>query len=82
MQNTTNQSHPIETTGSPGLVDATRLLETLWPNEACRPSLRWLREQQSKRLVPFLKIGHKVFFVVDKVRRELERKFTIQCVSA
>ena len=28
-----------------GLIDGPRLLETLFPDQACRPSLRWLRTQ-------------------------------------
>lgn len=42
-------------------VDAPKLLETLFAPE-CRPSLRWLREQQSARKIPSVKIGRLVFF--------------------
>ena len=43
------------------LVDGTRLLEVLF-DEASRPSLRWLREQQARRAIPFVKRGRLVFF--------------------
>jgi uncharacterized protein YbaR (Trm112 family) len=42
-------------------VDAPKLLETLFAPE-CRPSLRWLREQQAARKIPSVKIGRLVFF--------------------
>jgi hypothetical protein len=43
------------------LVDAKGLLSMLW-DESSRPSLRWLREQQSRRTIPFIKIGARVWF--------------------
>ncbi len=51
-----------------GYLDAPRLLENLFPNEACRPSLRWLREMQKKRKLPFIKLGRLVFFDPCRVR--------------
>ena len=65
------------TTGKSGLVDAKGLLENLWPEPASRPCLRWLRQQQQKRTIPFLKVGHRVFFNPDKVKQELEKRFTV-----
>lgn len=60
------------------LVGAQTLLETLWPVERDRPSLRWLRKQTATRAIPFMKCGHLVFFDVDAVRRAFDRRFTIQ----
>lgn len=57
-----------------GLVSIETLRVALWPDEASRPSLRWLRELQARRRIPFLKIGPKVFFEVERVRAAL-RKF-------
>lgn len=62
----------------PGLLDAVDLLAEIWPRSNSRPSLRWLREQQRKRTIPFLKIGHKVFFNPIKVRQALEKNFTVE----
>jgi len=45
------------------LVDANGLLEALF-DESCRPSLRWVREMQSRRKIPYIKIGHLVRFDV------------------
>ena len=42
-------------------VDARKLLEILFAPE-CRPSVRWLREQQAERKIPFVKLGRLVFF--------------------
>ena len=42
-------------------VDAPKLLEILF-DEASRPSLRWLRDQQKARALPFAIIGRRVFF--------------------
>jgi hypothetical protein len=63
----------IETTG---LVDAPTLIKTVWP--ACPPSLRWIRELQAKRAIPFIKVGHKVFFNPVKVKAALEKNFTVE----
>ena len=51
-----NQSSPATR-----YVDAIKLLEILF-DEASRPSLRWLRDQQKSHTVPFCKIGRRVFF--------------------
>ena len=64
----------ISTDGSEaplGLVDGPRLLEALFPNPVCRPSLRWLRDQQKRRAVPFIRCGRLIFFDVPQVRRSL-----------
>lgn len=69
----TTQSAPAET----GLVDGPRLLEILFPDEACRPSLRWLADQRKRRLVPFVRLGRLIFYSVPQVRQANERA-TIQ----
>ncbi|MFZ4594858.1 MAG: hypothetical protein ACOYOF_11410 [Verrucomicrobiaceae bacterium] len=48
-----------------------------WHPDAA-PSLRWLREQTAKRTIPFLKVGHKVFFDPAKVRQSLAKRFTVE----
>ncbi len=59
------------------LVDAGGLLNALFPDE-CRPSVRWLRDQQKRRAIPFVKIGHLVFFDVDRVRDTLDSQHTVE----
>lgn len=54
-------------------VDAPRLLEILF-DEACRPSLRWVRDQQRNRTLPFVKIGRLVFFDPVACKAALDAK--------
>ena len=56
-------------------VDAPKLLEMLF-DEDSRPSLRWLRDQQRNRTVPFCKIGRRVFFDPLIVKLHLDAKAT------
>ena len=58
----------------PGFVDGPRLLELLFPDQACRPSLRWLRHQQKARRLPFVRIGRLVFFDTEQVRNHIRAK--------
>ncbi|HEY5233806.1 MAG TPA: hypothetical protein VIK35_09765 [Verrucomicrobiae bacterium] len=65
----------IETTnndGQGGLVDAPRLLEQIFPDPACRPSLRWLRANQ--RQFPHVRLGRLIFFSVPMVKSHLATK--------
>ena len=57
-----------------GLVGAETCLEIVFPDKSTRPSLRWLRELQHKRLIPFRKIGKLVFFDPVEARRALDRE--------
>jgi hypothetical protein len=55
------------------LVNAEQLLKALFAPE-CRPSLRWLRTQTRNGTIPFVRIGHLVFFDVEMVRGKLAAK--------
>ncbi len=59
------------------LVNAHSLLEILFEKQS-RPSLRWLRQMQAQRKIPYVKIGHLVRFDVEKVRVALEENCTVQ----
>jgi hypothetical protein len=59
------------------LVDATGLLEALFP-ETSRPSVRWVRSLQRKRLIPFIRLGRLVRFDVAEVRRVIAEQHTIK----
>ena len=54
-------------------VDAEKLLEILF-DEASRPSLRWLRDQQKARALPFAKIGRLCFFDPILVKAHFDAK--------
>jgi hypothetical protein len=56
-------------------VDAPKLLEILF-DEASRPSLRWIRDQQKARRLPFAKIGRLVFFDPAACKAALDAKAT------
>ena len=52
-----------------GLIDGPRLLEQVWPDPLCRPSLRWLRTNQ--RMFPHIRLGRLIYFNLDMVREHL-----------
>jgi hypothetical protein len=58
-------------------VSAEQLLKILW-DECSRPSLRWLREQQARRTIPFIKIGARVWFQPDVVKSHLQEKWAMK----
>jgi hypothetical protein len=55
------------------LHDARGLLEELF-DEGSRPSLRWLRDQQKARAIPYIKCGRLVFFDPEAVRAALQKR--------
>lgn len=61
------------------LVDADGLLNSLF-DPSCRPSLRWLRQQQKARSVPYVRIGRLIFFDVEAVRNALTETMTVRAL--
>jgi len=57
----------------PRYVAAPQLLEILF-DENCRPSLRWVRDQQRNRTIPFVRIGRLCFFDPQLVKATLDAK--------
>jgi hypothetical protein len=57
------------------LVDAEKLLEILFPAD-CRPTLRWLRERQKKREIPYVKLGRLIYFNPASVQESLAQQQT------
>ncbi|GDX12061.1 hypothetical protein LBMAG57_38330 [Verrucomicrobiota bacterium] len=72
-----SQTNPNATTPA-GLVNAERCLCIVFPDPESRPSLRYFRELQAKRLIPWRKIGRLTFFDAAEVRRALDKQFTVQ----
>ena len=60
------------------LVGAAGLLLALFPEKDSRPSVRWLRRMQSRGLIPYKKVGRRVFFDPEEVRRALDRQFSVR----
>jgi hypothetical protein len=61
----------------PKLVDALTLLKELF-KPSCRPSIRWLREQQRQGGIPSMKVGRLVFFDVQAVCAAMARNSTVK----
>lgn len=59
------------------LVDANGLLEALFDQQS-RPSLRWVRQMQAQRKIPYIKLGRLVRFDVDDVREALSDTYTVR----
>lgn len=59
------------------LLNAEQLMEALFTPEA-RPSLRWLRTQTKSRAIPFVRVGHLVFFDLELVRTALANRNLIR----
>lgn len=55
-----------------GMVDGPRLLENLFPNPVCRPSLRWLRTNQDS--LPHVRIGRLIWFNPKLVKAQLDAR--------
>lgn len=72
------QPYPGTIDSQSALVGAETLLESLFPNERDRPTLRWLAQMRKRRLIPFRKIGGRIiFYDVAEVRAALDRNFTV-----
>jgi hypothetical protein len=59
------------------LVDAKGLLEALFA-EGCRPTVRWVRDLQKRKAIPYYKIGRQVRFSIPEVREAIEEKFKVK----
>jgi hypothetical protein len=59
-----------------GLVDAEGLIQALFAPE-CRPTIRWVRQMQAQRKIPYLKIGHLVRFDIAKVKATLNQNCSV-----
>jgi hypothetical protein len=62
------------------LVDATTCIHEVFDGER-KPSLRTFRTWQSRRLIPFRKVGHLVFFDPAEVRAALDKRFRVESID-
>lgn len=60
------------------LVGKQALLELLFPNEADRPTTRWLDVQCKRRVIPFIRLGRLIWFDVAQVREAIATRATIR----
>ena len=68
----------IQNPNMPELLDANGLLERLWPEARSRPSLRWLREQQKRKAIPYIKWGRRIFFDPKQVAEVIADRLTVR----
>jgi len=81
MKKRTRQKASAANEARPALLGALACLAAVFPDESTRPSLRWLRRMQAKRLLPFYKIGGLVFFDPEEVRAAINRDFRINSIG-
>jgi hypothetical protein len=55
------------------LVGKEGLLEILLPNEADRPTVRWLDAQRKAGLIPYIRLGRLIWFSPPRVLEAMER---------
>ena len=63
------------------LVGAETMMEMVWPNEKDRPSLRTLANWQRLRIIPFVKLGGRVYFNVEDVSEAVRRRCTVKAME-
>jgi hypothetical protein len=56
-------------------VNASALLQSVWPDERSRPSLRWLRNQQPS--IPTTKVGRRLLFCPNHVLAHAGNRLTV-----
>ena len=72
-------NHQTTTETGSALVGAETLLETLFPAEKDRPTLRWLATMRQRRVIPFVKIGGRIIrYDVTEVRAAIARNFNVK----
>jgi hypothetical protein len=60
-----------------GLVGAERCRELVFPDPESRPCLRSFQEWKSRGLLPYRKIGRRIWFCPEEVRAALDNQFKI-----
>ncbi len=61
------------------LLTAEQLIEDLFPVN-CRPSMRTFKRWQARRIIPYYKIGQRVYFDPVAVREKLEKKNIVHAI--
>jgi len=57
------------------------LLQQLFPNDADRPTTRWLDTQCAKRAIPFIRVGRLIWFDLAEVRAAMAAKTVLARAS-
>lgn len=56
-----------------GLVGEKALMEIIWPDSCSRPSVRWFQSLKADGVIPFVRIGRRVFYDPVEVRLAFNR---------
>lgn len=59
--------------GTSVLLNGESLLKLLFPDQKTRPSVFWLKKMRQKKVIPFYRVGKRVFFNAEGVRAALEK---------
>jgi hypothetical protein len=72
---------PMSRPAEKELVDAQTCISRIFPNPKSAPSLRTFREWQARKWIPFRKVGKRVFFDPEEVRRVIDKRFTVHAIE-
>lgn len=59
------------------LLNAREMLDEVFSAKS-RPSIRWVRVQTKRKAIPYIRIGHRVFFDADMMRKHIAEKNSIK----
>ncbi len=77
-----NKAHPTAKSDprEKQLVGIKTVLQMVFPDEETRPGTRTFLDWRSKRYFPYHKIGGRVFYDPEQVRRALDKRFEIKAI--
>jgi hypothetical protein len=81
MQMKTTDILRNEVTASPGtseLVDIHGLIKAVWKDPATAPCTRTIARMRERRLIPFIKLGHLIYYSPPAVVAAITQRHTIQ----
>ena len=62
----------------PGLVDIHGLIKAVWKDPATAPCTRTIDRMRERRLIPFVKLGHLIYYSPEAVIAAICQRHTIQ----
>mgnify|MGYP003654325663 CR=1 FL=1 len=69
------------TTTEQSLVGAEECLKIVWPCESSRPCKRTFDNWKADRLIPYVKIGRRIYFDPVEVRHAINKQFRVEVKS-
>ena len=76
------QEDPLKKQGEaekaqPALVGEEKCRELIWPDPVSRPSRRWFLDLKARGLIPYRRMGRRVFYDPEEVRRAIDHQFKV-----